>query len=330
MHIGTILPHTQLYGGVKRFLELGNLFERKGHSSIIYTPDGLPPTWFDYKGQVKTFESLANDTLDAIFFTEPEYLQLVLKANAKHKIFYFIHPRESLKHLKKYPEIEFFANSSNLVHLAEKKYKVKAFPAFGGINLNTYNPKANVVFNPQEPFVVMAYARMARKEKGTKYVINACKRLLRKGYNIELLLFDTPVDDKMLKKNSQLKLNIPFKFIQNHPVERNQELYHSAHVFVAPARDAGWNNTAAEAMACGIPVVGTISGTNNFLLNNQTGIIVTQNSKRIANAIELLITDEPFRQKIAQNGRKKIEEFDWLYLAERIVKHIAEPVGSND
>lgn len=27
MRIGTILPHTKLYGGVRRFLELGNLFE---------------------------------------------------------------------------------------------------------------------------------------------------------------------------------------------------------------------------------------------------------------------------------------------------------------
>ncbi|HPI70626.1 MAG TPA: hypothetical protein PLF99_04825 [Tenuifilaceae bacterium] len=60
MVIGTILPDTKLYGGVKRFLELGNLFEKKGHSAIIYTPLGIPPSWFDYRGKVKTFESLLN------------------------------------------------------------------------------------------------------------------------------------------------------------------------------------------------------------------------------------------------------------------------------
>lgn len=325
MNLGTILPHTLLYGGVKRFLELGNLFEKAGHSSIIYTPDGLHPTWFNYRGKVKTLDSLENDTLDALFFTEPEFLDLALKANAKRKIFYYIHPREKLKCFRKYPTIEIFANSLNLLQLAEQKYKITAHPAFGGINLDSFNPKPNVSHNPLEPFVVMAYGRMARKEKGTKYVIKACQRLLQKGYNVELLLFDTPVNDKMQKKNSQLKLSIPYKFIQNHPVEKNQELYHRAHVFVSAENQAGWSNTAAEAMACGIPLVGTTSGTNNFLLNNQTGIIVTRNSRRIANAIELLINDEPFRQQLAQNGRKKIEEFDWSLLAESIIKHIGEP-----
>ncbi len=330
MHIGTILPHTKLYGGVKRFLELGNMFEKAGHSSIIYSPDGLHPTWFNYKGKVKTFNSLTNDTLDALFFTEPKYLQLVLKANAKRKIFYFIHPREKLKRFRKHPTIEIFANSSNLLQLAEKKYKITAYPAFGGINLNTYNSKPNADRNPLEPFVVMAYGRMARKKKGTKYVIKACQRLWRKGYNIELLLFDTPLNDKMLKKNSQLKLSIPYVFIQNHPVLKNQELYHRAHVFVSAENQAGWSNTAAEALACGIPLVGTTSGTDNFLLNNQTGIVVTRNSKRIADAIERLMNDEPFRQQLAQNGRKKIEEFDWSILAEKIIRHIAEPFGSNN
>ncbi|MFA5649011.1 MAG: glycosyltransferase family 4 protein [Bacteroidales bacterium] len=325
MRIGTILPHTKLYGGVRRFLELGNLFDKEGHSPIIYTPKGLPPTWFEYKGEVKILESVLADNLDALFFTEPEYLQLALNANATRKIFYFINPKENLNLFRKHPEIEIFANSLNLMQLAEKKYRVKAFPAYGGINLKSHNPKPNCERNPLEPFVVMAYGRIARKVKGTKYVINACQRLIRKGYNIELLLFDTPVDDKMLKKNTQLKLNIPFKFIQNHPVEKNQELYHSACVFVAAESKAGWSNTAAEAMACGIPVVGTTAGTNNFLLNNQTGVIVTQDSRRIANAIELLINDESFRQKIAQNGRKKIEEFDWSCLAEKILKHLAEP-----
>ncbi len=330
MRIGTILPHTKLFGGVKRFLELGNIFEKEGHSTIIFTPEGLPPTWFNYRGKVKSFESLSTDTLDALFFTEPEYLQLVLNANAKRKIFYYIHPREKLKQILKYHTVELFANSSNLVELAEKKYGIKVFSAFGGINLDAYNPKPNINRNPLEPFVVMAYGRMARKEKGSKYVIKACERLVRKGYSIELLLFDTPVNEKMEKKNSRLKLSIPFKFIQNHPVEKNQELYHCADVFVSAESTAGWSNTAAEAMACAIPVVGTTSGTNNFLVDNQTGMVVARNSRRIAEAVEHLINNEPFRQEIAQNGRKKIEEFDWSLLAERIIKHIAEPISSKE
>ena len=39
MNLGVLLPHTKLYGGVKRFLELGNIFVTKGHRFIVFTPD---------------------------------------------------------------------------------------------------------------------------------------------------------------------------------------------------------------------------------------------------------------------------------------------------
>ncbi len=324
MRIGVLLPHTKLYGGVKRFLELGNIFTNRGCEIIIFTEEGKHPTWFDFKGKVLTFESLKDETLDALFFTETEYLELALTSKSSRKIFYFINPKENLKLLSKHADIEFFANSSNLIETALKKFNIKAFPAFGGVNLKTYFYKNFEPRDSNSPFVVMAYGRMARSVKGTKYVVQACRRLVNKGYNVELLLFDTPVNEKMVKKNSAFKTTVPYTFVQNHPVEQNFELFHKSHVFVSAESKAGWSNTSAEAMACGIPVIGTVAGTNNFLFHNQTGIIVTQNSRRIANAIEMLINNEGLRLELARNGRKKIEEFDWEKLADRILDNFAE------
>ncbi len=322
LRIGTILPHTKLYGGVKRFLELGNIFFEKGHRPIIFTPDGLKPTWFNYKGDVVNFEHLPLQKLDAIFFTEPEFLPQALSSPAFRKIFYFINPKESLRSFKKHCEIEIFANSFGLVNIAKKRFGYDAFPAFGGINLKNHNPKPNNDRDTDSPFVVMAYGRLARGVKGTKYVVRACKRLVRRGYKVELLLFDTPVTEKMLKRNSEFKTSIPYTFIQNHPVDKNQDLYHKADVFVAAEGKAGWSNTAAEAMACGIPVIGTTAGTGNFLFHNETGLVVSQNSRQIANAIEQLINNESLREQLAHNGRKKIEEFDWEILADTIIQNL--------
>jgi hypothetical protein len=45
MHIGVILPHTLLYGGVKRYLLLGNWFVTAGHvvcyGHIVVNDPGL-------------------------------------------------------------------------------------------------------------------------------------------------------------------------------------------------------------------------------------------------------------------------------------------------
>lgn len=87
MKLGVLLPHTKLYGGVKRFLELGNIFVEKGHEFYVFTPDGAPPEWFDFKGNVTRFGNLQKDFVDVLWTTTPEYVPMMLASSAKHKIF---------------------------------------------------------------------------------------------------------------------------------------------------------------------------------------------------------------------------------------------------
>ncbi len=47
MKIAVILPHIKLFGGVKRYLELGNVFVDMGHQFIIYVPEKAKIDWFE-------------------------------------------------------------------------------------------------------------------------------------------------------------------------------------------------------------------------------------------------------------------------------------------
>ena len=78
MTLGVLLPHTKLYGGVKRFLELGNIFVDKGHRFIVFTPDGQAPTWFSFKGEMSTFDAVASTPLDALWTTTVKFMSMVL------------------------------------------------------------------------------------------------------------------------------------------------------------------------------------------------------------------------------------------------------------
>ncbi len=322
MHIAAILPHTFLYGGVKRFLELGNIFISLGHKFTIYTPTGEAPVWYDFNGDVKDFKKLQEDKIDALFFTETEFVDIALAANAKKRIFYYVYPKENLKIIKKHPSIDVFANSTNLFEIALKRYNIHAIPAFGGVNLKYHFPKSSDNGFDSNPFTVMAYGRMARSRKGTKYVVKACEKLFKDGHNIELLLFDTPVNSMMEEKNSKFKTFVPHSFIQNHPVEKNSELFHKANVFVSAEKNAGWANTAAEAMACAIPVIGTESGTKDFLFHEKTGLVVDRNSRSIAKSILTLKNNPEYSSSLAQNGRRIIKVFSWENLAQRILQHL--------
>lgn len=323
MHLGAILPHTRLYGGVKRFLELGNVFMARGHSFTIFTPDGAKPDWFSFHGNILPLEQLPQHHLSAVFFTEPRFIPNVLGANARRKIFYFVGAHKSLNPIKKHPEIAIFANSTNLLHRARKRFGVEAFPAIGGINLNMYPLRLERTNDhPERAFTVMAFGRIAEGSKGTKYVIEACEYLVQRGRNIRLLLFDSPQDARMQHAMEQIKTHVPLDFYLNHPIERNYELFHQADVFVAPERKTGWSNTAVEAMACGVPVIGTTSGTLDFLKHEQTGIVVKRSKRQIASAIERLIDDPDTRLQYGLNARKQVEKYNWEQVADRILYYL--------
>jgi glycosyltransferase involved in cell wall biosynthesis len=178
---------------------------------------------------------------------------------------------------------------------------------------------AETKLTKEDVFTILVYGRISERVKGTELVVRACERLHRWYPDIRLILFDTPVNPAMSKAIEDFSTHVPFDFITNHPVEENAALFHQADLFVAAEKGAGWANTVAEAMACGIPVVATRSGTADILIDRETGILVKRNRGSIARGIRLLIESPELRQRLAVNGRKHIEQFDWQILADRII-----------
>ncbi|MBD0332100.1 MAG: glycosyltransferase family 4 protein [Chitinophagaceae bacterium] len=313
--IGAILPHTKLFGGVKRFFELGEIFIRRGHKMIILTPDGTAPEWFSFSGTVDKISNIRNYDFTALFLTEPQFLQPLLFAKARVKIFYHVGSAK-LRDVLKHKQVKVFVNSTNMYEYDLKHYRIKAVKAVGGVHLPQ---QVKDLSQPDQIFTVMCYGRLNRKRKGTRIVVKAVEKLHKNGYIVKLLLFDTPIDEKGKKLAEQFKCKAPFEFVLNHPVEKNIELFRRASVFVSAERKGGWANNAAEALATGVPLVATQTGTKDFLIHNETGLKVIRHSFFIQKALEKLYNDVELRKRLAENGRKKIEAFSWDALTDRLL-----------
>ena len=172
----------------------------------------------------------------------------------------------------------------------------------------------------------MAYGRLAERVKGTKYVVRACEKLYKKGYNVKLLLFDTAVNEKAQRLIDNFTTTVPFDFIQNHPFDKNSELFNRADVFVAAEDEghAGWANTVAEAMSCGLPVVATPAGTKDLIFDEETGLSTRRNSYSIRKRLQRLIADQALRERLGKAARARIENYDWRRLAEQIEAHLMQ------
>lgn len=320
-----ILPNTKIFGGVKRFLDLGNIFVSRGIEFYVFTPDGFYPEWFDYEGKVEKLDRIQEWDFDIVFITEPQFLRPLLSAKASHKVFYYVIRKPTMGEVVKHQEIKIFANSTTTWLRARQKYGVDAVKAYGGVNTDLFWKKPETAVALEKPFVVMAYGRLGRKRKGTMLVVKACEALYKKGYNIKLLLFDSPMDVPSRKQIEEFKCKVPHEFMVNHPVMDNVSLYHRADVFVSAEAGGGWSNTTAEAMASGIPVVATKNGTSDFLIDRETGLKVWRFSWFIQRAIATLYHDAGLRKKLATNGYNKIREFSWKRLADTIQAYVEKP-----
>jgi glycosyltransferase involved in cell wall biosynthesis len=317
-----ILPTINLWGGVKRFLELGNIFIDRGHSFTVATPEGTPPRWFPFRGKVVALADLPSLRFDALFITEHCFLDLLTAAQSRLRIFYHVSQKEDLRPVLRHSDVEVFVNSTNLHEHDRRRFRITLFQAIGGVNLTAFQPKAARELS--NPITVLTYGRLVRFHKGTRFVVRACERLYKQGINLKLILFDTPLDERGRQLIKEFTCKLPFEFVVDHPVTENNALFQRADIFASAEKIAGWANTSAEAMAAGLPVIGTRSGSRDFLIHNRTGLVIRRNSFSIGWAIKRLIRDNALRQRLAAAGRARIEQFGWERLATVILDHLQQ------
>ncbi|OGC47113.1 MAG: hypothetical protein A3A94_03660 [Candidatus Portnoybacteria bacterium RIFCSPLOWO2_01_FULL_43_11] len=89
-------------------------------------------------------------------------------------------------------------------------------------------------------------------------------------------------------------------------------------VFVRPSLSEGLGNAFLEAMAVGLPVIGTpVGGIPDFLKERETGLFCEPgNPKSIALKIKEILSDNELKERIIKNGKKLIfEKYDWESIA---------------
>lgn len=92
-------------------------------------------------------------------------------------------------------------------------------------------------------------------------------------------------------------------------------------IFIRPSLSEGMGNSFIEAMASGIPIIGTnVGGIPDFLKDGETGLFCeVRNPKSIAEKVEKLLSDQSLREKIIANAKKlAVSEYNWDLLAQKM------------
>jgi glycosyltransferase involved in cell wall biosynthesis len=331
LDFGALAPHLLVFGGVRRLLEVGNALMRRGHRYVLYHPDGTRPDWLEFAGEVRSLEALAETEHAVLLGADPAIAPHLERARARVKLFYCVHKNLPERWIARHPAWTLLANSSEVGARLWRRYRVRAADAIGGVNPLMFRPAEHCVRRAPEPFRILAYGRLSRPGKGTRAAVRAAERasaqLSRRWpawagsvpHPVKLVLFDHVGPGNERDPRGLLRCSIPHEFHLNLPQEELARLYASCDLFVSAERRAGWNNTVAEAMAAGVPVVCTRAGTGDLARHGETAWVVRwRHPWFLARGVLALCRDPGLRQQLRRSALERVRHLSWERVAERI------------
>ena len=172
----------------------------------------------------------------------------------------------------------------------------------------------------KKPGLILFVGNSEDRNKGAKFLIEAVKILKDRGVDFHLVFKDRLDAEMAPKLAEQLGVRDRMTFVGRLPVDELARLYNEAEVLVSPSVYEGFGLPAAEANACGVPVIATTAGAfPEVISNGETGILVPPGQPEpLADAIESLLLDPAKRVAMGAAGAMRIaQHFSWRVCAEK-------------
>lgn len=173
------------------------------------------------------------------------------------------------------------------------------------------------VFRPldleREPGTLLYVGNSDDRNKGARYLIEALA-LLKDRDDLHLTVVDRPIADLVPTLSRRLGIEHMVTVTGRLPREELVERYNRAQLFVSPSLYEGFGLPAAEAMACGTPVVATMAGAYPEIIEAGTsGVLVPPaDAPSFARAIEQVLDDDAMQRRLGEQGRRRIvDHFSW-------------------
>ncbi|TSC89699.1 MAG: hypothetical protein G01um10143_189 [Parcubacteria group bacterium Gr01-1014_3] len=169
--------------------------------------------------------------------------------------------------------------------------------------------------------IIITTSRLVHKN-GVDILISAFARLKNQDYSLQIL-GDGPDRASLEKLAHDMGVNSRVSFLGQVSADKIPQYLGFAEIFVRASRSEGLGNSFLEAMAAGLPVIGTpVGGIVDFLKHNETGLICnSEDSEDLAKKISELINDQKLRERLAENGRKLIlANYSWDLISQKMDK----------
>jgi glycosyltransferase involved in cell wall biosynthesis len=164
--------------------------------------------------------------------------------------------------------------------------------------------------------------------KGLKYLLEAVAQI-RKKQSVKLTVIGEPKKDgSIVKLVAELGIGDIVHFAGRIKNEEFAGYYSNATIAVIPSLYEGFGLPAAEAMACGVPLISTSGGALPEVVGNAGLIVPVADADALAKEIIFLLNNPDQRKKMTQAGIKRVNSiFNWSVAAKEMVKIYRETIN---
>ncbi len=173
----------------------------------------------------------------------------------------------------------------------------------------------------EQDTVLFTASRLTYKN-GIDTVINALSFL---PSNIIFTIAGVGEEEEKLKNLvKKLKLENRVKFLGFVPHSQMVVYLKASNIFIRCSRSEGMGNSFIEAMAGGVPIIGTpVGGIVDFLKNNETGFFCEPNNpKNVSEVIQKIISLSSQDMEMILDNAKKLAstKYDWPLISQNMAK----------
>jgi glycosyltransferase involved in cell wall biosynthesis len=162
--------------------------------------------------------------------------------------------------------------------------------------------------------------------KGLVPLLEALAKVRTERPDAHLVVIGRPKQKSLIPRRiDELGLTDAVQFVSGVTTEAIVEHYAQAELACVPSLYEGFSLPAVEAMACGVPVVGTTGGAVPEVIgrDGDTGLLVPPGDpSALAVAILRALGDPDLRDRIGAAGRARaLQRFTWRRTAQRTLEH---------
>lgn len=179
-----------------------------------------------------------------------------------------------------------------------------------GVDTGVFHPQA--MRNNQNDFVVGFVGRLV-PEKGVDLILQAIKTLIEQGFDCRLTICGTGASEAEVRRLAE-NLDISHSLVWLGEVRHEDipEVISNIDCLVLPSRTVPgtwreqFGHVLIEAMAMGIPVIGSSSGAIPEVIGRSDLIFPEGDSNTLARLIERLMSDKGYYEEIARYGMDRV------------------------